>query len=128
MIQDTEIGTHLVESLFHESQSAIGMVLLAYGLAAVFRIAQGSGTVAGITAMTIMAGAANMGVVDPLWIALAALSGGISIGHVNDSGFWITSQLAGFTVRGGFKTYTLGEALVSMMILAIALLGAAFWP
>lgn len=128
VIQDTEIGTHLVESLFHESQSAIGMVLLAYGLAAVFRIAQGSGTVAGITAMTIMAGAANMGVVDPLWIALAALSGGISIGHVNDSGFWITSQLAGFTVRGGFKTYTLGEALVSMMILAIALLGAAFWP
>ncbi|WP_442489540.1 GntP family permease [Halomonas litopenaei] len=128
VIQETQIGKMLVDSLFQDSQSAIGTVLLAYALAAVFRIAQGSGTVAGITAMTIMAGAASTGVVDPLWIALAALSGGISIGHVNDSGFWITSQLAGFTVRGGFKTYTLGEALVSLTILGLTLVGATLWP
>ncbi|MGQ7249368.1 GntP family permease [Halomonas sp. V046] len=128
VIQDTQIGTLLVEGLFHDSQSPLGMVLLTYALAAVFRIAQGSGTVAGITAMTIMAGAASTGVVDPLWIALAALSGGISIGHVNDSGFWITTQLAGFSVRGGFKTYTLGELLVSLVILALTVLGATFWP
>ncbi|WP_040240726.1 GntP family permease [Chromohalobacter japonicus] len=127
VIETTQIGQNLVDSLFHDTQSAIGMILLTYGLAAIFRIAQGSGTVAGITAMTIMAGAASTGVVDPIWIALAALSGGISIGHVNDSGFWITTQLAGFSVRGGFKTYTLGEALVSVTILALTLIGASIW-
>ncbi|MDN3556549.1 GntP family permease [Halomonas maura] len=128
VIETTQIGQMLVDGLFQETQSALGMILLTYALAAIFRIAQGSGTVAGITAMTIMAGAASTGVVDPLWIALAALSGGISIGHVNDSGFWITTQLAGFSVRGGFKTYTLGEALVSLMILALTLVGATLWP
>ncbi|ERL50864.1 GntP family permease [Halomonas huangheensis] len=128
VIEATEIGTMLVDSVFRETQSALGMILLTYGLAAIFRIAQGSGTVAGITAMTIMAGAAATGTVDPLWIALAALSGGISIGHVNDSGFWITTQLAGFSVRGGFKTYTLGEALVSLTILGLTLIGATIWP
>ncbi|WP_324692216.1 GntP family permease [Cobetia sp. D5] len=128
VIETTQIGKVLVDSLFHETQSALSMILLTYSLAAIFRIAQGSGTVAGITAMTIMSGAASTGVVDPLWIALAALSGGISIGHVNDSGFWITTQLAGFSVRGGFKTYTLAEAMVSLMILCLTMLGAALWP
>ncbi|TZG35471.1 GntP family permease [Halomonas eurihalina] len=127
VIEATQIGQTLVDSVFRETQSPLSMILLTYGLAAIFRIAQGSGTVAGITAMTIMAGAASTGVVDPIWIALAALSGGISIGHVNDSGFWITTQLAGFSVRGGFKTYTLGEAMVSLMILGLTLIGAFIW-
>ncbi|UYG00773.1 GntP family permease [Halomonas sp. GD1P12] len=127
VIQQTQIGEMLVDQLFRDTQSALGMVLLTYSLAAIFRIAQGSGTVAGITAMTIMAGAASTGVVEPLWIALAALAGGISIGHVNDSGFWITTQLARFTVRGGFKTYTLGEAMVSLTILALTIVGVLIW-
>ncbi|WP_447895331.1 GntP family permease [Vreelandella sp. GE22] len=127
VIQETQIGEMLVDQLFRDTQSALGMVLLTYALAAIFRIAQGSGTVAGITAMTIMAGAASTGVVEPLWIALAALAGGISIGHVNDSGFWITTQLARFTVRGGFKTYTLGEAMVSLMILMLTIVGVLIW-
>ncbi|MFG6666185.1 GntP family permease [Halomonas sp. HNIBRBA4712] len=127
VIKETQIGEMLVDQLFRDTQSALGMVLLTYSLAAIFRIAQGSGTVAGITAMTIMAGAASTGVVEPLWIALAALAGGISIGHVNDSGFWITTQLARFTVRGGFKTYTLGEAMVSLTILLLTIFGVLIW-
>lgn len=127
VIQETGIGQSLVDSLFQETGSPLSMILLTYALALVFRVAQGSGTVAGITAMTIMAGAASTGVVEPLWIALAALSGGISIGHVNDSGFWITTQLSGFSVRGGFKTYTLAELLVSLTILSLTLVGALIW-
>lgn len=128
VIQETGIGRSLVDNLFQETGSPLSMILLTYALALVFRVAQGSGTVAGITAMTIMAGAASTGVVDPLWIALAALSGGISIGHVNDSGFWITTQLSGFSIRGGFKTYTLAELLVSLTILSLTLVGALAWP
>lgn len=43
---------------------------------------------AGITAMTIMATIASSVSIHPVYIALAALAGGISVGHVNDSGFW----------------------------------------
>lgn len=46
-------------------------------------------------------------------IALAALSGGIGIGHINDSGFWVVTELT-----GGLKTYTPGEAILSVFGLA----------
>jgi gluconate:H+ symporter, GntP family len=93
-------------------------------------VAQGSGTVAAITTMTIMAGAGLAATVGlhPLWIALAALSGGISVGHVNDSGFWVTTNLSGLTVTGGLKVYTLSLFVVSAIVLAFALLGSAVMP
>jgi len=128
VIEKTEVGSMLVENISQNASSPITLVLLTYFIAFIFRVAQGSGTVAGITAMTIMASAATTGIVNPLWIAMAALSGGISIGHVNDSGFWITTKLSGFSIRGGFKTYTLGELLVSLVILAITLIGTIITP
>ena len=128
VIEQNEVGTMLIGSFTQNADSPITLVLLTYAIAVIFRVAQGSGTVAGITAMTIMASAATSGFINPLWIALAALSGGISIGHVNDSGFWITTKLSGFSIRGGFKTYTLGEALVSLVIIIITLIGAVVYP
>ena len=75
------------------SGSVLKTLLLAYFIGCIFRIAQGSGTVAGITAMTIMATIAPSVSVHPVYIALAALAGGISVGHVNDSGFWVVSNI-----------------------------------
>ena len=96
----------------------------------IFRVSQGSGTVASITTMTIMAGAQLAGTVGvhPVWIALAALSGGISIGHINDSGFWVTVNLSGFSVTGGLKIYTLGEFIISLIVLALSIAGVNFLP
>jgi gluconate:H+ symporter, GntP family len=128
VIEKTDVGSMLIENISQNANSPVMLVLLTYVIAVIFRVAQGSGTVAGITAMTIMASAATSGFVNPLWIALAALSGGISIGHVNDSGFWITTKLSGFSIRGGFKTYTLGEALVSLVIIIITLFGTIVYP
>jgi GntP family gluconate:H+ symporter len=96
----------------------------------IFRVSQGSGTVASITTMTIMASAQlawNVGM-HPVWIALAALSGGISIGHINDSGFWVTVNLSGFSVTGGLKIYTLGEFIISLIVLALCMAGVSLLP
>ena len=100
-------------------------MLITYGTAMIFRISQGSGTVAGITTLTIMAGAGVAGAagVHPVLIAIAALSGAISIGHINDSGFWIVAKLSGFSVTGGLKTYTLAEFIISVILLGCCLLG-----
>jgi H+/gluconate symporter-like permease len=125
VIESTGIGGILADRIGESSNSAIIAIMVTYGVAMVFRVSQGSGTVASITTMTIMAGAglAQAAGIHPVWVAMAALSGGISIGHINDSGFWITSKLSGFSVTGGLKIYTLGEFIISIIVLGFSILG-----
>ena len=99
-----------------------------YLIGMIFRVAQGSGTVAGMTSMTIMATVAPAIGCHPVWLALACLSGGNSIGHVNDSGFWVATNMSGLTVTGGLKTYTLGSFISSVSIFLLALIGALVIP
>jgi len=130
VIQQTGIGASLAEGLGSSSNSRLWALLITYGTGMIFRISQGSGTVAAITTMTIMAGAHLPETVNihPVWIALAALSGGISFGHINDSGFWVTVNLSGFSVTGGLKIYTLGIFFVSVLVFGLSLLGGLLIP
>ena len=128
IISATDIGNALVTTLSINSGSVIKVLFLAYFIGCIFRIAQGSGTVAGITAMTIMATIAPSVSIHPVYIALAALAGGISVGHVNDSGFWVVSNLSGFTVTGGLKTYTVAQIIMSISIMILTLLFALVLP
>ena len=102
------------------------IVLVAFGLAVVFRIALGSGTVASITTMNIMAGFAGLTSLHPVFIALACLAGGISIGHVNDSGFWVVTNMSGYTVKGGLKSYTIGGAFIALFTIIVCIIAALF--
>ncbi len=130
VIESTDIGVILADGISSFSNSALWAILITYGIALIFRISQGSGTVASITTLNIMAGASlavSVGL-HPLWIALAALSGGMSIGHINDSGFWVTVELSGFSVTGGLKVYTVGEFIISLIVLTFAVLGGMILP
>lgn len=128
VIAATDIGNALVNTLNINSSSVLKALLLAYLIGCIFRIAQGSGTVAGITAMTIMASVAPSVSIHPVYLALAALAGGISVGHVNDSGFWVVSNLSGFNVKGGLKTYTLAQIIMSLSIMIFTLIFAFVLP
>jgi len=130
VIQSTGIGNVLVDSISGTSNHQLWAILLTYFTGMIFRVSQGSGTVAAITTMTIMAGLNLAETVNlhPVWIALASLSGGISLGHINDSGFWVTVNLSGFSVTGGLKIYTLGIFIVSVLVLVLTLAGAMIIP
>ena len=69
---------------------------------------------ASITTMNIMVGFAGMTSLHPVFIALACLAGGISVGHVNDSGFWVVTNMSGYTVKGGLKSYTIGGVFIAV--------------
>ncbi len=86
VIQATNIGEVLIAGLTEGQSSTMLILCLTFGIGVLFRVAQGSGTVASITAMTIMASVAPSAGCHPVYIALAALAGGNFIGHVNDSG------------------------------------------
>lgn len=123
IISATGLADMLAETIQSISASPLIALLLAFVLAALFRVALGSGTVASITTMTIMASVPAAVGMHPVWMAIACLSGSLSCGHVNDSGFWVSTNLSGFTVTGGLKSYTLGNAITAFIAMLFAMIG-----
>ena len=77
--------------------------LIAFGL----RLAQGSATVAIITAAGIMAPIVKaLPNYHPEAMYLALCCGGSSLSHVNDAGFWLVNQYFGMTVPQTLRTWT----------------------
>ena len=124
VISATGFADIIAESFTSIGTSPVVLVLFAFIIAVVFRIALGSGTVASITSMNIMAGFASMTTLHPVFIALACLAGGISIGHVNDSGFWVVTNMSGYTVKGGLKSYTLAGVFIAVFTMIVCIAAA----
>jgi len=92
-------------------------VLFVWLVAWLLKLAQGSSTVAMVTAIGLVAPTIPALGINPVLVALAAVSGTLGACHVNDSGFWISAKIAGLTTSGGFKTYTLACATMSVVSL-----------
>lgn len=81
-------------------------VLLAFGVTSLIRIAQGSATVAMVTAVGVVQPLVASGELGfhPVYLALAIGCGSKPIPWMNDSGFWIISRMGGFTEKDTLKT------------------------
>lgn len=128
IISATGLADMLAETIQSISASPVLALLIAFVIAALFRVALGSGTVASITTMTIMASVPAAVGMHPVWMAIACLSGSLSCGHVNDSGFWVSTNLSGFTITGGLKSYTLGNAITAVFAMIFAIIGCLVIP
>ncbi|SHN75783.1 H+/gluconate symporter [Geodermatophilus obscurus] len=121
VIAETNIGD-LVAGLF--SANAAYPLVLAWLVAALLRLAQGSGSVAAITAALLLAPVVGSLGLNPVLIWLAAASGAALGGHVTDNTFWIFKTLLGLSVRGTFQVYTVAQGLLSFVGLgAVLVLG-----
>ena len=103
------------------SKIGLSYILLAWLVASVMKIAQGSGTVAMITSAGIMAAVIGDGTglpYHPMYIYLAIGFGSMVISWMNDSGFWVVCKLSGFTEKETLKSWTvvLGSAGVIGLI------------
>lgn len=96
------------------SGSSLG-IWMPFLIAAALKTAQGSSTVAIITTASLLAPLMEtMGFVAPVEKALAVTalcSGAMVVSHVNDSFFWVITQMTGMTVRQGYRFHTLGTLL-----------------
>src|SRR5690606_18448489 len=102
-------------------------IVAAYLIAVILRVAQGSATVALVTAAGLMAPAVMAGDFSAMQIAcitLATAAGSVFAGHVNDSGFWLVGRLMGMDVKTTLKTWTVQQTLQS--VLAFAIVGALY--
>lgn len=102
--------------------SSISPIILAWLIAAVLRVAQGSATVAALTTaglvIPMMAGTD----VNLELMVLATGAGSIIASHVNDTGFWIVKESFGLSMKETFATWTVLETLISISGLVFVLL------
>jgi GntP family gluconate:H+ symporter len=57
-------------------------------------------------------------------ITLATAAGSVFAGHVNDSGFWLVGRLMGMDVKTTLKTWTVQQALQS--VIGFVLVGVVY--
>ena len=101
------------------------VIILSYLVGLLIKQVTGSGTVSAITSMTIMSSVAPAVALPPVFIAMACLSGTLFGATVNDSGFWIVTNMSGQNFTGGVKTYTVPEMIESVIYLVILLIVTA---
>ncbi|ROS59632.1 GntP family gluconate:H+ symporter [Frigoribacterium sp. PhB160] len=113
---DTGIGTVIGDAV---SESGVSVLLVAWFVAALVRVATGSATVATVTAAGIMAPlAADMSTPEASLLVLAIGSGSVFLSHVNDAGFWLIKEYLGTTVGQNLKTWGVMECILSVTGLA----------
>ncbi|MET7381023.1 gluconate:H+ symporter [Streptomyces sp. NPDC005526] len=99
------------------------VIVLAYLISVVLRVAQGSATVAIVTTAGIVAPLLAEGHHSQAFVALvimAVSAGSIFASHVNDGGFWMVAKYFGITERDTLKTWTVLESVLSVVGFAVA--------
>ncbi|QDV38962.1 GntP family permease [Tautonia plasticadhaerens] len=137
MLREAGIGD-VIQGAFGDDGSGGGastglvLMLVGFGVSAVLKVAQGSSTVAMITATGIMAallppgGSSALGY-NMAYLATAIGSGSLIGSWMNDSGFWVFAKMSGLTEAEALKSWTplllvLGTVgLVVSLLLALAL-------
>ena len=127
VLVDSGIGMQLAESMSH---SALPPIVLAYMLALLIRVSQGSATVAMIT---------SAGIISPLLISfdlsdphkalivIAIAAGATTASHVNDSGFWLVGKYLGMNEKQTLQSWTVMSTIVSVTGFVLALLLSFFF-
>ncbi|WP_110669537.1 GntP family permease [Salinicola halophilus] len=122
VLQASGIGEALSDSM---SDLGLPVIAAAYVVAVALRLAQGSATVALVTAASLMAPAVAQGdfsAMQVVAVTLATAAGSVFAGHVNDSGFWLVGRLLGMDVKTTLMTWTVQQALESVVGFAMAYL------
>lgn len=122
MLQQTGIGISIQELA---SQYQFAILPFAFLVTALVRTAQGSATVAMVTAIGVMSGftAVDLGF-HPVYLALVIGCGSKIFAWMNDSAFWIVLRMSGMNEKEGIRNFSflltvMGfSGLIAVMILS----------
>lgn len=112
VLVDSELGNQIADLMVSANLAPIAM---AFAIAAILRVAQGSATVAMITSGTLVSAMIDTSVATPVGLALivsSIASGAIVCSHVNDSGFWLVSRYLGLTETQTLRTWTVMTTII----------------
>lgn len=118
------VGEALSDSL---SALGLSLILQAFVISTLLRVAQGSATVALTTAAGLLSqavGSADLSSLQLTLLVMAIAAGATVLSHVNDSGFWLVSRFFGMDEQTTLKTWTVMETTLGLSAFAIA---TALW-
>ncbi|MCV7424479.1 gluconate transporter [Mycobacterium yunnanensis] len=120
VLVDTGIGTLLAR---WAEGANISVLVLAWLIAVLIRLATGSATVATITASSLIVPlVADLPTGEVSLVVLAVGAGSLFFSHVNDAGFWLVNQYFRLTVGQTIKTWSIMETVLSVSGLGVVLL------
>ncbi len=121
VLRASGIGTALSDSL---AATGLPVIVAAFVISTIIRVAQGSATVALTTTAGLMAPtvAATTGLssIDLALIVIAIACGATVLSHVNDSGFWLVGRFLGMDEKTTLKTWTVMETLLGTVGFVLA--------
>jgi gluconate:H+ symporter, GntP family len=108
----------------------MALIPLAFLITAIVRTAQGSATVALITASGILAGMAQNTALGfhPVYLCLAIGSGAKLIPWMNDAGFWIMCKTSNLTEQEALKTIAPMQSLMGLSGVILTMIAAWLFP
>ena len=111
-------------------EQALLLLPIAWGVTVLIRAAQGSATVAMITAVGIIAPIADAASLPyhEVYVALAIGCGSKPGMWMNDSGFWVIARMTGMTETETLKTASVMVAIEGTVGLLATMALASFWP
>jgi GntP family gluconate:H+ symporter len=127
ILQQTAVGPRIQELA---AGYQIAILPLAFFVTAMVRTAQGSATVAMITAvgmLSVFADPATLGC-HPVYLALIIGCGSKLFPWMNDSGFWLISRMAGLTESETIKTFSMTLSSMAFAGLLVILLLSWIFP
>ncbi|MFC7131052.1 GntP family permease [Haloferax chudinovii] len=119
------IGSYLANGL---EGFGIPLLVTAWLIAAIVRIAQGSATAAMLTAAGIMAPLTGQLPVHTAYLVMVIGAGGNICSWYNDSGFWLVKEIGGLTQAETLKTWTALTTIISVTGLVVVLVVSSVLP
>lgn len=119
---DSGVGDALAQTLLAYD---ITPIVLAYIIAVVVRVTQGSATVAMVTSagmVSPMLSEFTLSSPEKALVVLSIAAGSSILSHVNDSGFWLVNKYLGLTEEQTLKSWTVMMTIVSVVGFAMILL------
>lgn len=89
-------------------------LLMAFVIAAIFRLAIGSATVSTLTTAPIMLPIAQQTGISPELMVLATGAGSVMWSHFNDTGFWMFKEYFNLTIKQTFLSWTMMECIIGI--------------
>lgn len=122
VLQDSGVSHAMIQIAM---QHHLPLLILAWVLAALMRLATGSATVAMTTAAGIVAPIALQSPgTSPELLAIATGAGSLIFSHVNDGGFWLVKEYLNLSVTETMKSWSICETIISLAGLGFALLAS----
>ncbi len=129
MLKVAQVGP-AIQEMFDVRGGGFAVLVLAFAIASLLKIAQGSSTAAMIIGSGMLAGIADPATLGfhPVYLATAIGAGSLCGSWMNDSGFWIFAKMGGLTEVEALKSWTPLLIVLGVVSFVITLILSVVMP